>query len=143
MRRITCHPSRRLPNSGIDVSAPIPPLLVGERYDLTFFASHAALSAYVEPWNLDEDYVAWDALGRQLELAVVDVSSKPSRFLKRQRSDGQQVEARLRAVPTDSTENCAMFLREWLARIGGPTMPPDATLSDLLVQALIRGDIEH
>jgi hypothetical protein len=54
----------------MDRSAPVPPLLVAE--GATFFRSQRDFSADLEPWFVEEDYRAWDALGRSLELVVVE-----------------------------------------------------------------------
>ncbi len=126
--------------SSMDRVAPVPPLLVAEGWDATFFRSQRDLGAYLEPWFVEEDYRAWDALGRSLELVVVERRCSGG-LIQRLRSGNPLVEARLREPPDDSTEGCATYLREWLQQMGGPAMPEEASLSDLLVQALIRGDV--
>jgi hypothetical protein len=114
------------------------PLIIGEPYDLAFFATPGAVDAQLEPWYAEIDYVAWDALGRPLELVVVD-APPISGFMSRVRARGPSLEVRLR--DSEPSGECVVFLREWLSRVGAPAMSANATLSDLLVQALIRGDL--
>jgi hypothetical protein len=128
----------------MEARSPIPPLLVAEGYDLTFFRSQRELGVYLEPWFADEEYRAWDGLGRPLELVVVHPpDSPPTGFLKRRRHGHAHIEARLseRTQKTRACDDCATYLREWLSKVGGPELSPNASLSDLLVQALLRGDI--
>ncbi len=124
----------------MDRSAPVPPLLVAEGWDAAFFRSQRDLGADLEPWFVEEDYRAWDALGRSLELVVVEPPVSAG-VIQRLRSGSPHVEARLREPPGDGTEGCETYLREWLQQVGGLAMPEDAGLSDLLVQALIRADV--
>lgn len=127
----------------MDTSEPIPPLMVGEPYDLDFFATREAIAGgYLEPWFAETDYVAWDALARPLELVVVEPPPVSGGFIKRTiHGAAPSLDVRLR--DTEPSEDCLAFLREWLVRVGGPAMPEDATLSDLLVQALIRGELHR
>jgi hypothetical protein len=121
----------------MDMSAPVPPLLVAEGDDLTFFRSQRALGSYIEPWFVDVEHQAWDGLGRRLNLVVVEPRPGAG-LLKRAHPYVEAGFARKDAAPDGG---CAMFLREWLPRVGGPDMPPSASLSELLVQALLHGDI--
>ena len=126
----------------MDTSQPIPPLMVGEPYDVDFFATREAVGGYLEPWIVEMDYVAWDALARPLELVVVEPPPISGGFIKRTIHGGApSIDVRLR--DTKPSEECPLFLREWLVRVGGPAMPADATVSDLLVQALIRGELHR
>lgn len=115
-----------------------PPLLVAEGWDLTFFRSAESLAGYIEPWfPPDVDYQAWDARGRRLELVVE--ATPPSRGLRRLRDPGGYVIPR---IHEDDSENLRSYLRAWLQQVGAPQPSQDAALPELLVQALIRGDIE-
>jgi hypothetical protein len=126
----------------MDTNSAVAPLLVAEGYDLTFFRSQQRLGEYREPWFVEVEYRAWDGLGRPLELVVVDPPDEPvSGFLKRIRRDAPHVEARLNDATSPTSDDCAIYLREWLPRVGGPEMPPSASLPDLLVQGLLHGDI--
>jgi hypothetical protein len=122
----------------METSSPVPPLLVAEDYDLTFFRSPEALSGYLEPWFVEIEHHAWDGLGRPLELVVVE-PPEASGFLNRIRQEAPRIEVRLRAATAG--DDCARYLREWLPMVGGPTMPASASLPELLVQALLHGDI--
>ncbi len=81
----------------------MPPLLVAEGWDATFFRSQRDLSADLEPWFVEEDYRAWVALGRSLELVVVEPPVPPG-VIQRLRSGRPHVEARLRVPRGDNTE---------------------------------------
>jgi hypothetical protein len=41
----------------------VPPLVIGEHWDLSFFRSVADALSYLEPWYAYEDYVAFDSTG--------------------------------------------------------------------------------
>lgn len=120
-------------------SEPVPPLMLTEGWDLTFFRSHGDLTGYVEPWYVEEEGQAWDALGRPLELVVVE--EPPSGLLRSLRRPGGHVEARLRDAVAEPDPGCEAYLREWLLEVGSLTMPADASLADLLVQALVRTEL--
>jgi hypothetical protein len=126
----------------MDASSPVPPLLVAEGYDLTFFRSQQHLVGYLEPWFVDVEHRAWDGLGRLLELVAVEPPEEPvSGFLKRLRQDAPHIEVRLSDPKAPVSDDCATYLREWLSKVGGPEMPPSASLSELLIQGLLHGDI--
>jgi hypothetical protein len=46
----------------------VPPLVIGERWDLAWFPSVRAAEGYFEPWYAHEDYVAFDSSGQRLIL---------------------------------------------------------------------------
>jgi hypothetical protein len=126
----------------MDTSSPLPPLLVAEGYDLTLFRSQQRLGGYLEPWFVEVEYRACDGLGRPLELCVIDLPDEPvSGFLKRIRREAPHVEARLSDPTPPTSDDCATYLRNWLPKVGGPEMPPSASLPELLVQRLVHGDI--
>lgn len=125
----------------MDTSSPVPPLLVAEGYDLTFFRSQQDLGGYLEPWFVEVEHQAWDGLGRPLELVVVEPDAPASGLLKRIRHPAPQIEARLGGPTSHTNGDCATYLREWLLKVGGPEMPPSASLSELLVQGLLHGEI--
>jgi hypothetical protein len=126
----------------METSSPVPPLLVAEGYDLTFFRSQQALGGYLEPWFVEVEHQAWDALGRPLELVVVEPPDEPLSGLQKWiRKPAPGLEARLGDAASRANDDCAAYLRGWLREVGGPELPPSASLPELLVQALLRGDI--
>jgi hypothetical protein len=76
--------------TGTADEGPLPPLLVAEGWDLTFFRSAESLAGYIESWfPPDVEYRAWDGVGRWLELVVVETPR--SRGLRRLRDPGGYV----------------------------------------------------
>ena len=119
----------------MDADEPLPPLLVADGLDLMIFRSQEDLGSYIEPWFVDEPHRVWDARGRALELVAAEIPAS-GRGWRHRRHD--VVRARLRKSATEVAD-CAAYLREWLAYVDGPELPADASLSDLLVQAITRG----
>ena len=64
---------------GVD---PVPPLLVADGWDVTFFRSQLDLGSVVEPWYVDERYRAWGALGRPLELVLEEDPALTGRSIR-------------------------------------------------------------
>jgi hypothetical protein len=105
----------RLPT--MDTSSPVPPLLVAEGYDLTFFRSQQSLDGYLEPWFVEVEHRAWDGLGRPIDLVVVDSPDEPvSGFLKRIRRDALHIEVRLSDATSPTSDDCPTYLGERLPK---------------------------
>lgn len=64
-----------------------------------------------------------------------------SRGLRRLRDPGGYVIPRLRKGDSNGREELRTYLRQWLHRVGAPSPSEDASVAELLVQALLRGDI--
>jgi len=119
-----------------------PPLVVGEPWDIEFFGSPEAVSRELEGWfPAAADYVAYDSEGRKLELAV-ERRRVPRRFLwSRWTVEVEQVVVRPLERDPEHAEELAELLREWLPRGGGPRLDGDASLSEVLAQALDYGEL--
>ena len=101
-----------------------------------FFRSPQALGSELEGWFEDEDYQAWDGRGRRLVL-VAEESPRPRR---RRRSRLPLLGVRLsetRRTRRESFGSISMLLGEV-----GAGRPVDASVAELVLHALMRGDLK-
>ncbi len=99
----------------------VPPIVVADGWDLTFYRAEEDVALDLEAWYPDEvGYRAFDSVGRRLELVA-----------------GERVTVRaLESAPTGAEELQAL-LREWLPMVG--VEPPED--ADLLALAVERGGL--
>jgi len=126
--------------ASIPIADPLPPLVVAEGWDITFFSSETALNWHLEPWFPSKvEYRAYDSEGRKLELSV-DREKIPRRWFR----DTTRERIMVRAVENEPGHvgELADFLTEWLPMIGAPKPPPNTPLAELLRVALEHGDLD-
>jgi hypothetical protein len=117
-----------------DEAALVPPLLVADGWDLLFFRSQEALGSYLEPWFPGQvSYKAWESEGRRLRLV-----NRPVAGSRRPR---EVVTAELGDDQTDSAAELDGYLREWLRVLNRPVPEPDTPLAELVLRALMSGDL--
>lgn len=95
--------------------------MVGEPWDLEFFASEAALGAEMEAWFPAEvDYVAYDSEGRRLELLVDGRAPSRRKPSWRDSCAGGVVGVRATESAPGHAAELAALLRAWLPQLGEP-----------------------
>jgi hypothetical protein len=119
----------------------VPPLMVADGWDLMFFRSLKALGGYLEPWGLpsNADYRAWDAQGRRLTLVVIN--DEPPRRRRRRWSVSGVVSARLAEDQNLAPDELVAYLRDWFGQVGAAAPPPNTPLPELVLHALMHGDL--
>jgi hypothetical protein len=120
--------------------APVPPLVIAEGWDVTFYSSVEALNRHLEPWYASEQAVrAYDSRGRLLGLEV-ESETVPRRW----RKDGRRERIAVRVVDTDPqrAHELTELLAEWLPMAGAPSPGSPAPLGDWLVAAVNHAGID-
>ena len=121
------------------MSHPVPPLVLADGWDVSFYGSAEAIDRQIEPWFPEEvEYRAYDSEGRKLELAV-EREVVTRRWLWDRTCERIVVRA-VESAPRHSSE-LAELLAQWLPMVGASTPPADTTLDELLRQAVDRGDL--
>lgn len=120
------------------IEAPlVPPLVVADGLDLSFFDSEAELRSEIEPWFANESYRAFDSEGHVLEL-VADPPVVKRRILfgllGADNSHQSTLHVRRSANQQAQPTALAVLLREWLEAVSEPA-DPDADLPTLLARA--------
>lgn len=115
-----------------------PPIIVNENGALTFFQSITDVERYLEPIDVrNQEYVAYDSDGRQLELGVEQETMAGWLGL------GKTIRERVRIVQAEETathaEELKKILRVFLQKLGGPSDSlHTATLQDLITASTQR-----
>jgi len=109
-------------------SVPVPPLIVAEGLDVSFFSSQDAINRTLEPWFASEAYRAFDGEGRQLKL-VVERRVTPRRLLP-DRVDERLVLRSVEEEPQHSGE-LADLLSAYLSAVSAPAAS-GTSLSELI-----------
>jgi hypothetical protein len=111
-----------------------PPIIVIDGHDFSFYESEEAVDHHLEPWYPEEEHLAFDSEGRELEL-VVETRTAPRRLLPDRSFEWVGVRT-VEDRPTHSDE-LASLLREHL-ELAGINAPVDASLGELLDRAIER-----
>lgn len=118
----------------------VPPIVVSEGWDVSFFASEEAVDKELEPWYpSDAEYRAFDSEGRKLELTVRKVVI-PRRLIWDRKYE--VVGVRAKETAARHADDLARLLREWLRVIGEAEAPANATLSELFERSDLPGRLE-
>jgi hypothetical protein len=128
-----------------EASAIVPPIVVAEHSDLSFFRSANGVSGYLEPWFPSScDYRAFDSEGRRLEL-VAEPPVVRRRVLGPIWSDNaHESSLHIKAIEQEPSgvDELTSLLRDWLARVDPAFQPAEAaSLEKLLARATERGDV--
>jgi hypothetical protein len=118
---------------------PVPPLVLADGWDVSFYGSEEAINRQIEPWfPEDVEYRAYDSEGRKLELSV-----EREVVARRWLWDKTRERIAVRAVESEPrhARELAELLAQWLPMVGASPPPADTTLDELLRQAVERGDL--
>jgi hypothetical protein len=120
----------------------VPPVVVAEGLDLSFYRSTDDVVCEIEPWFPSEaEYRAFDSQGRRLGL-FADPPVTPKHLIGPIWTDNAQHSSLLvRATEGQPSggEELAALLRAWLATVGTPlAVPDDLSLDELLAKGIER-----
>jgi hypothetical protein len=129
----------------VEGPAIVPPILVAEDADLSFFGSVEDVLSYLEPWFPSScSYRAFDSHGRRLELFAEPPVVRRHVVGPIWTDNAHESSLHIKAIeeePSGVDELTAM-LRDWLARVDPAFQPAeDASLETLLARATERGDV--
>jgi hypothetical protein len=91
----------------------VPPLVIGERWDLAWFPSVRAAEGYFEPWYAHEDYVAFDSSGQRL---ILDSGGYRERRIWRSIHVGGGGKLTIHPTGQHDPEAMRSLLLEWFRR---------------------------
>jgi hypothetical protein len=111
-----------------------PPIIVIDGHDFSFYESLDAVGRHLETWYPEEPYVAYDGVGRRLELAVEE-RTVPRRWFRDRKIERVGVRA-LEEEPSDPGV-LAGLLREHLQR-AGVDVGASASLPELVDRSIER-----
>lgn len=113
----------------------IPPIIIDEHGDLEFFRSAADAERYLEPIDVEnEEYAAYDSVGRRLTLTV---ERKQYNFLGGLWRGTRKAVVVLDEGEVDATEELSQILADYLRKASGNTRSlKGAPLGTLVEQAL-------
>jgi hypothetical protein len=139
---------RRTPHSYepiVEAPTIVPPIVVAEDSDLSFFRSVNDVLSYLEPWFPSScSYRAFDSQGRRLEL-FAEPPVVTRRVLGPIWTDNaHESSLHIRAIEEEPSgvDELTTMLRDWLARVDPSFQPAeDPSLEALLARATERGDV--
>jgi hypothetical protein len=114
----------------------LPPIIIDEHGDLAFFRSAAYAERYLEPIDVEnEEYTAYDAIGRRLTLGV---ARKETSFFYGILKDTIEVVTVRDESGVDAAEELRQILRRYLEKRGRSRKNTEGAALETLVEQAVQ-----